>query len=255
VRPTPAFELADVVRRHGGIYAKQNAGHLGRVERRVLAAVAARRIAALGGHVERGDDCGLTRIAHNSCRNRACPKRQGAARGQWLADREAELPPVPYFHVFFALPAASFDKLTMRGGDRFPEQGARQRPADALNGPGAWPARRRAPLETSARWTKAFLRARVVENATDRLRMILAYCLGEQGLRSASAWASAIGLVDISNVALLYRLRHCGDWLALLVGQTLAFEAPKAAQGRLIRLIDATTVPKVGALAKTTNSL
>jgi hypothetical protein len=85
--------------------------------------------------------------------------------------------------------------------------------------------------------------------------MILAYCLGERGLRSTTAWACAVGLVDVSNVALLYRLRQCGDWLALLVGQTLAFEAPKAAQGRLIRLIDATTIPKAGALAKTQNKL
>ena len=112
-----------------------------------------------------------------------------------------------------------------------------------------------AHLELSARQTKAFLRARVIENAADLLRMILAYCLGERGLRSTTAWASAVGLVDIPNVALLYRLRQCGDWLAFLVGQTLAFDAPKAAQGRLIRLIDATTVPKAGALAKTTNSL
>ena len=112
-----------------------------------------------------------------------------------------------------------------------------------------------AHLESSARQTKAFLRAPVIENAADPLRMILAYCLGERGLRSTTAWASAVGLVDISNVALLYRLRQCGDWLAFLVGQTLAFDAPKAAQGRLIRLIDATTVPKAGALAKTTNSL
>jgi len=112
-----------------------------------------------------------------------------------------------------------------------------------------------ANLDLSARETKAFLRARVVENAVDLLRMILAYCLGETGLRGTAAWASAIGLVDISNVALLYRLRQCGDWLALLVGQTLAFDAPQAAQGRLIRLIDATTVPKAGALAKTKNSL
>jgi Transposase DDE domain len=112
-----------------------------------------------------------------------------------------------------------------------------------------------ARLATSARETKAFLRARIIENAVDLLRMILAYCLGESGLRSTAAWASAVGLVDISNVALLYRLRQCGDWLALLVGQTLAFAAPKAAQGRLTRLIDATTVPKAGALAKTKNSL
>jgi hypothetical protein len=104
VRPTPAFELADVVRRHGGAYVRESAEHLGRVERRVLAAIAACRTAALGGHVERCDDCGLTRIAYNSCRNRHCPKCQGAARAQWLADREAELLPVAYFHVVFTLP-------------------------------------------------------------------------------------------------------------------------------------------------------
>jgi hypothetical protein len=104
VRPTPAFELADVVRRHGGAYVRESAEHLGRVERRVLAAIAACRTATLGGHVERCDDCGLTRIAYNSCRNRHCPKCQGAARAQWLADREAELLPVPYFHVVFTLP-------------------------------------------------------------------------------------------------------------------------------------------------------
>ena len=63
----PAFELADVFRRHGETYAQLNAGHLGRVERRVSAAIAACRTAALGGHVERCDDCGLTRIAYNSC--------------------------------------------------------------------------------------------------------------------------------------------------------------------------------------------
>ena len=107
MRPTPAFELADVVRRHGEAYVRQNALHLGRVERRVLAAIAACRTAALGGHVERCDDCGLTRIAYNSCRNRHCPKCQGVAREQWLADREAELLPVPYFHVVFTLPPAA----------------------------------------------------------------------------------------------------------------------------------------------------
>jgi hypothetical protein len=107
VRPAPAFELADIVRRHGATYARENAGHIGRVERRVLAAIAACRTAALGGHVERCDDCGLTRIAYNSCRNRHCPKCQGAARAQWLADREAELLPVSYFHVVFTLPPAA----------------------------------------------------------------------------------------------------------------------------------------------------
>jgi hypothetical protein len=99
-------------------------------------------------------------------------------------------------------------------------------------------------LEISARETKAFLRGRVVENAVDLLRLILAYCLGEGGLRSTAAWAASIGLVDISNVALLYRLRQCGNWLTLLIGRVLASAAPKASRGRLIRLIDGTTVPK-----------
>jgi len=73
----------------------------------VISAIAACRTAALGGHVERCDDCGLTRIAYNSCRNRHCPKCQGAARAQWLAARQAELLPVPYFHVVFTLPPAA----------------------------------------------------------------------------------------------------------------------------------------------------
>lgn len=70
-----------------------------------------------------------------------------------------------------------------------------------------------------------------------------------------AAWATAVDLADISNVALLLRLRQCGDWLALLVGQVLAAAAPVAGKGRLIRLVDATMVPKAGKQAKTKNSL
>src|ERR1700694_1587647 len=64
------------------------------------------RPAALGGHVARCEDCAHTTTPYNSCRNRHCPKCQGAAAQAWLADREAELLPVPYFHVVFTLPAA-----------------------------------------------------------------------------------------------------------------------------------------------------
>jgi len=110
-------------------------------------------------------------------------------------------------------------------------------------------------LEKSARETKAFLRARAIECAVDLLRLILAYCLGERGLRSTAAWATSVGLVDISNVALLYRLRQCGDWLAMLVGQALAAAAPQASRGRLIRIIDATTVPKAGPAARKKSEL
>ena len=59
----------------------------------------------MGGHVEASEDCGHRRIAYNSCRNRHCPKCQGAAARAWLAEREADLLPVGYFHVVFTLPA------------------------------------------------------------------------------------------------------------------------------------------------------
>jgi hypothetical protein len=101
----PDLEVADVFHRHGADYRHEHEGHLGRVERRVMAAVEACRTAALGGHAERCVDCGLVRQAYNSCRNRHCPKCQGLARDQWLAERQAELLPVPYFHVVFTLPA------------------------------------------------------------------------------------------------------------------------------------------------------
>src|ERR1700676_5109576 len=110
-------------------------------------------------------------------------------------------------------------------------------------------------LNVTARETKAFLRPREITNAVDLLRLILAYCLGERGLRLTTAWATSVGLVDISSVALLYRLRQCGDWLALLVGRVLAAAGPKASQGRLIRIIDATTVPKAGPGARKKNEL
>src|SRR6202521_2655567 len=110
-------------------------------------------------------------------------------------------------------------------------------------------------LEASARETEAFLRAREIKTAVDLLRLILAYCLGERGLRLTAAWAASMGLVDISSVALLYRLRQCGDWLALLVGQVLAAAAPQASRGRMIRIVDATTVPKSGPDARKKNEL
>src|SRR5271156_4821046 len=99
-----ALEVADILRRHGEAYRQAHAGHLSRTERRVMGAIEACRTAALGGHVERCADCGPVRIAYTSCRNRHCPKCQGAARAEWLADRQAELLPVPYFHVVFTMP-------------------------------------------------------------------------------------------------------------------------------------------------------
>ena len=101
------LEVADVFRRHGDAYRHAHDGHLGRVERRVMSAIELCRTAALGGHTEACAECGLVRCAYNSCRNRHCPKCQGGARAEWLAARQAELLPVPYFHVVFTLPAAA----------------------------------------------------------------------------------------------------------------------------------------------------
>jgi hypothetical protein len=102
-----AWEVADIFRRHGDAYRRAHGGHLGRVERRVMSAIALCRTAALGGHVESCADCGFVRNAYNSCRNRHCPKCQGHARAEWLAARQAELLPVPYFHVVFTMPASA----------------------------------------------------------------------------------------------------------------------------------------------------
>ena len=83
----PGLEVADIFRDYGSAWRRAHAGHV-----------------SLGC-----EDCDHVEIAYNSCRNRHCPKCQGAAARDWLADREAELLPVPYFHVVFTLPAAIAD--------------------------------------------------------------------------------------------------------------------------------------------------
>ena len=105
----PALEVADVFRRHGPAWRAAHDGHLGLAQLKVMTAVESCRTAALGGHVEGCVDCGHTRIAHNSCRNRHCPKCQGAAAREWLAARQADLLPVGSFHVVFTLPAPIAD--------------------------------------------------------------------------------------------------------------------------------------------------
>jgi hypothetical protein len=103
--PHQKLEVADIFRRHGAAWRAANKAHLSLGQRRVMTAVEVCRTAALGGHVERCQDCAHTRIAYNSCRNRHCPKCQWPAAQAWLEAREAELLPVPYFHVVFTLPA------------------------------------------------------------------------------------------------------------------------------------------------------
>ena len=105
----PALEVADIFRDHGPAWRQANAGHVSLGQLKVMSAIESCRTAALGGHVARCEDCSHTLIAYNSCRNRHCPKCQGAAAREWLAAREAELLPVPYYHVVFTLPAPIAD--------------------------------------------------------------------------------------------------------------------------------------------------
>jgi hypothetical protein len=101
----PALEVADVLRAAGPGYRAQQRGHLSLGQLKVMSAIEACRSAALGGHALQCSSCGQPQISYNSCRNRHCPKCQGAAALRWLQDRQADLLPVPYFHVVFTLPA------------------------------------------------------------------------------------------------------------------------------------------------------
>ena len=110
-----------------------------------------------------------------------------------------------------------------------------------------------AHVEQTARTTKAFVRPREITTPLDLLRLILTYCLSGKGLRATAAWAATVDLADVSNPALLYRLRQSGPWLAALIAHVLATRAPTAAKGRLIRLIDGSTVPKAGGAGSKNN--
>jgi len=105
----PALEVADIFRDHGAAWRDANRGHVSLAQMKVMSAIESCRTAALGGHVARCEDCQHTIIAYNSCRNRHCPKCQAAAARTWMEEREAELLPVPYFHIVFTPPSAVGD--------------------------------------------------------------------------------------------------------------------------------------------------
>src|SRR6266436_4962151 len=105
----PALEVADIFRDHGAAWRSANAGHVSLDQLKVMSAIERCRTVALGGHVARCEDCADTVIAYNSCRNRHCPKCQATAAKEWLAEREAELLPVGYFHLVFTLPGPIAD--------------------------------------------------------------------------------------------------------------------------------------------------
>src|SRR5208337_3696816 len=93
----PALEVADIFRDHGPAWRQANAGRVSLEQLKVMDAIERCRTAALGGYVARCEDCSHTAIAYCSCRNRHCPKCQGTAAREWLADRTGELCPCPIF--------------------------------------------------------------------------------------------------------------------------------------------------------------
>ena len=107
----PSLEVADIFRDHGPAWRGANRGHVSLDQLKVMSAIESCRTAALGGHVARCENeaCGYTTIAYNSCRNRHCPKCQGAQAREWMEAREAELLAVPYFHIVFTLPSRIAD--------------------------------------------------------------------------------------------------------------------------------------------------
>ena len=107
VMTRPALELADIFRSHGEAYRQQH--QLPHYQLRLMRAIEICRTAALGGHIDQCDHCQQKRHSYNSCRNRHCPKCGSLARARWLHQRQAELLPVPYFHVVFTLPEAIAD--------------------------------------------------------------------------------------------------------------------------------------------------
>ncbi|MEM8761669.1 MAG: IS91 family transposase [Pseudomonadota bacterium] len=103
--PRARLEIADIFRKHGHAWRRANAGHVSLSQLKAMSAIEACRTEALGGHVAACADCGHSHIAYNSCKNRHCPKCQGAAARDWMAARAEDLLPVEYFHVVFTLPA------------------------------------------------------------------------------------------------------------------------------------------------------
>ena len=99
-----AVEVQDIFLQYGPAY--QQAHALSREQLQVLEAIQTCRTAALGGHVDVCDSCGVLQISYNSCRNRHCPKCQALSQARWVAARTDDLLNVGYFHVVFTLPDA-----------------------------------------------------------------------------------------------------------------------------------------------------
>ena len=97
-----SIELATIFARFGEAHRRSMS--MSTDQFRAFNAVLACRTPALGIQLHRCDHCRFEQLHYRSCRNRHCPKCQGAVRAQWVADRCEDVLDVPYFHLVFTLP-------------------------------------------------------------------------------------------------------------------------------------------------------
>jgi hypothetical protein len=99
------IEIADVFRRFAADYVSAHGAAMLPSHRRAIEDILDCRTAALGGQVWRCDTCNTEMFSYHSCGNRSCPKCHTAQTQEWLEHRQAEMLPVPYFHITVTVPA------------------------------------------------------------------------------------------------------------------------------------------------------
>lgn len=105
--------------------------------------------------------------------------------------------------------------------------------------------------ELSARQCGALRRCRNVDSAETLLRLILLHVAGGLSLRQTVVRAQALGWTEISDVALLKRLRASANWLEYLCSTlwgTMNWPQGLAVHGRSWRIVDATTIQEPAAV-------
>ncbi len=99
------IEVADVFRRFAADYLLAHDTSMLPSHRRAIEDILDCRTAALGGQVWHCEACNTDVFSYHSCGNRSCPKCHTAQTQEWLERRQAELLPVPYFHITITVPA------------------------------------------------------------------------------------------------------------------------------------------------------
>jgi hypothetical protein len=105
--------------------------------------------------------------------------------------------------------------------------------------------------EELARTCGAFVRVREIKDPSTLLWLLFMHCVGGKSLRTVAARARELGIANITDVALFFRLKSSESWLLALVSKMFKLVAEPTAlsprlKGRRIRAYDATTISKPG---------